>query len=176
VGARSQAPSHTFVAFGIRASISSALTASRCGAPAPGWSSPYHHDSLIVELFPDLGLDTPVFGDAKSTVSVGWGLVVGGHGDAGWHYGRATWLMVGLSVRPAHRLRAMDRETLPGLAYGYAAGSVSLGLSPWVTSWLSSVALVHVSCGFVAAADQLTLGVFLGGVPQFGLLGDATSL
>ena len=73
----------------------------------------------------------PLWGGARETR--------GGLGDAGRQYGRTTWLVVGLSVRPTHRLRAMDRNSLPrpgcmvallGDAPGHLQLVVSLGGVP----------------------------------------------
>jgi len=79
----------------------------------------------------------------------------GGFGDAGWHYGRTTWLVVGLTVRPTHRLRAMDRETPSGLGFGLLcwlsfAGLVTLGITMAVFHTLGACDL-----GWVTTACHL---------------------
>jgi len=82
--------------------------------------------------------------------------------------GQLRWWLGLLPARPIMADAAMDRET-PAAArlHGYAAGSVSLSLSPLTSPWLSSVAWAVAGGGLAAAGLALgdTMVVFrtLGG-------------
>ena len=133
------------------------------------------HYSLIVELFPVWGRDTPyivTLSRQSMTDGDGWRLVA--VAVFGGITGGRFRLVAGLVVRPTHRLRAMDREPPPGLGFWLRWG---LGLALLLTFDVTMVIFRCLSAramrlGFCCWAPWTSLWLrYLGAFPAICFAG-----